>query len=210
VLLGGADVTGESPAELMRRGVALIPSDRYRRGLIGQLSVAENLICDRIDQPPFGTRLRLRRNVILERSNELIKRFAIPVSGSRQLAGTLSGGTAQRVVLARALSRELRLLIAAQPTRGLDVGAMESVWDQLESARREGLAVLLISTDLDEVLALADRCLVLYGGRVVAQWPRAQLDREAIGLAMGGAVARPGSDERATAAPLKPVTGEAG
>jgi general nucleoside transport system ATP-binding protein len=209
VLLDGVDVTDETPAGLLARGVGLIPSDRYRRGLVGQLTVAENLLCDRIDKAPVGSRLRLRRKAILARGADLIERYSIPASGPAQLAGTLSGGTAQRVVLARTLSRELRLLIAAQPTRGLDVGAMESVWEQLEAARRRGLAVLLISTDLDEVLALADRCLVVYGGRVIAQWPRAQLNRDAIGLAMGGAQAG-GRGGDGTDAGLEAVTGGAG
>ena len=206
VLLDGVDVTDEAPAGLLARGVGLIPSDRYRRGLVGQLTVAENLLCDRIDKAPVGSRLRLRRKAILARGADLIERYSIPASGPAQLAGTLSGGTAQRVVLARTLSRELRLLIAAQPTRGLDVGAMESVWEQLEAARRRGLAVLLISTDLDEVLALADRCLVVYGGRVIAQWARAQLNRDAIGLAMGGAQAG-GRGGDGTDAGLEAVTG---
>ena len=209
VLLEGVDVTGEAPTGLLARGVGLIPSDRYRRGLVGQMTVAENLLCDRVDKAPVGSRLRLRRKAILARGADLIERYSIPASGPTQLAGTLSGGTAQRVVLARTLSRELRLLIAAQPTRGLDVGAMESVWEQLEAARRRGLAVLLISTDLDEVLALADRCLVLYGGRVIAQWPRARLNRDAIGLAMGGAPAGGGGGE-GTDAGLEAVTEGAG
>ncbi len=208
VLLNGVDVTDEAPAGLLARGVGLIPSDRYRRGLVGQMTVAENLLCDRVDKAPVGSHLRLRRKAILEEGAELIERYSIPSSGPTQLAGTLSGGTAQRVVLARTLSRELRLLIAAQPTRGLDVGAMESVWDQLEAARRRGLAVLLISTDLDEVMALADRCLVLYGGRVIAQWPRAQLNRDAIGLAMGGAPAGAGGGEGSDSG-LEAVTGGA-
>jgi simple sugar transport system ATP-binding protein len=119
-----------------------------------------------------------------------------------QPAATLSGGNAQKLVLARALSRDLRCLIAAQPTRGLDVGAVEFVWEQLDTARLAGIAVLLVSTDLDEVLALADRCLVMYGGHVVAEWSRAQLDRGRIGLAMGGVKpesAEPGSRSSATA-----------
>ena len=186
VALGGEDVTGAEPAELMRRGLGLVPSDRYRRGLIRDLTVAENLALDRLGVPPFGSELRLDRTAIVKHAKELIERFSIQVSGPSQLAGTLSGGNAQRVVLARTLSRELRCLIAAQPTRGLDVGAIEFVWEQLAAARDAGVAILLISTDLDEVTNMADRCCVLYRGRLVAEWPRAELDRDKVGLAMGG------------------------
>jgi ABC-type uncharacterized transport system ATPase subunit len=187
VILDGRDVTRCEPAERMRLGMSLVPSDRYRRGLVRELSVAENLALDRLGRPPFGTKLRLDRHAIAKHAAELIERFSIRVSGPEQLAGTLSGGNAQRLVLARALSRELRCLIAAQPTRGLDVGAIEFVWEQLAAARDAGVAILLISTDLDEVMSMADRCCVLYRGAVVADWPRERLDREKVGLAMGGA-----------------------
>ena len=187
VTLDSRDVTHAEPAERMRLGLGLVPSDRYRRGLIRELSVAENLAFDRLAQAPFGTELRLDRKAITEHADELIERFSIRVSGPHQLAGTLSGGNAQRVVLARTLSRELRCLVAAQPTRGLDVGAIEFVWEQLAAARDRGVAILLISTDLDEVMSMADRCCVIYRGRLVAHWPREEFDRERVGLAMGGA-----------------------
>jgi general nucleoside transport system ATP-binding protein len=187
VRLDGRDITGMQPAERMRLGLGLVPSDRYRRGVIRELTVAENLVLDRLAQGQFGTELHLNRAAVAEQAAELIDRFSIRVSGPDQLAGTLSGGNAQRLVLARALSRELRCLIAAQPTRGLDVGAIEFVWEQLAAARERGVAILLISTDLDEVTNMADRCCVIYRGRLVADWPRAELDREKLGLAMGGA-----------------------
>ena len=187
VLLAGQDVAALTPGERLDRGLGIVPSDRYRRGLIDALSVAENLVLDRIGEEPFGKRT-VRRKAIWTYGLELIARFSIRVSGPGQSAGTLSGGNAQRVVLARTMSRELRCLIAAQPTRGLDVGSTEFVWSQLDSARKAGVAILLISTDLDEVLAIADRCLVLYQGRLIASWQRAELGRERIGLAMGGVV----------------------
>lgn len=186
VLLDGQDVTTVSPHERLERGLGIVPSDRYRRGLIRALSVADNLVLDRIGKEPFGVRT-VRRKAIWTHALELIKRFSIRVSSPGQPAGTLSGGNAQRVVLARTMSRDLRCLIAAQPTRGLDVGSTEFVWAQLDAARKAGVAILLISTDLDEVLAVSDRCFVMYRGKLVAGWPRAELDRERIGLAMGGA-----------------------
>ncbi|MBA3262799.1 MAG: ABC transporter ATP-binding protein [Thermoleophilaceae bacterium] len=203
VTLDGRDVTRCEPAERMRLGMGLVPSDRYRRGLIRELSVAENLALDRLGRPPFGTELRLDRQAIAKHAADLIERFSIQVSGPEQLAGTLSGGNAQRLVLARTLSRELRCLVAAQPTRGLDVGAIEFVWEQLAAARDCGVAILLISTDLDEVMSMADRCCVMYRGGLVADWSRERLDREKVGLAMGGA--SNGGPPRAAAAAEGPV-----
>jgi ABC-type uncharacterized transport system ATPase subunit len=186
--LDGADVVSASPMQRLRRGMGLVPSDRYRRGVIRSLSVAENLVYDRLDTRPFGTRFAIRRHAILERAAELILRFSIKVSRPTEHVGGLSGGNAQRVVLARSLSRDLRMLVAAQPTRGLDVGAIEFVWEQLRALRDRGVGILLISTDLDEVLALADRCYVIYKGRLVTHLRGGELDRERVGLAMGGAL----------------------
>jgi simple sugar transport system ATP-binding protein len=199
VLLDGEDVTSAKPAALMARGVGYVPSDRYRRGLVPMLSIADNLVLDRIDRPPFRGRFSIRRRQILETARVLIERFGIRPTSPRERAGTLSGGNAQRVVLARALRSELRVLLAAQPTRGLDVGAIGFVWDRLRDERADGVAVLLISTDLDEVFALADRCYVMYRGRLVGPWTRDAFDREEFGLAMGGASDTSGG--RGTAAP---------
>jgi ABC-type uncharacterized transport system ATPase subunit len=187
VTLEGRDLTRAEPDERLRAGLALVPSDRYRRGVIRELTVAENLVLDRIGDPPFATRAGIDRKAVVDHAAGLIDRYSIHVFGPEQLAGTLSGGNAQRVVLARTLSRDLRCLVAAQPTRGLDVGAIEFVWEQLTAARDRGVAILLISTDLDEVMSLADRCSVIYRGRFVASWSRDELDHEQLGLAMGGA-----------------------
>ena len=192
VRFSGDDMTGAQPRRVLERGVGYIPSDRYRHGLVRELSVAENLVLDRIDRPPFGSPLRLRSKAITARGAELIDRFSIAVRSAAERAGTLSGGNAQRAVLARAMSEELRLCLAAQPTRGLDVGAIEFVWQQLREQRRKGVAVLLISTDLDEVMALSDRCYVMYRGRLT----ETPLDRDRIGLAMGGVAAESGAGVR--------------
>ena len=187
IALDGRDISRAGPGERLRGGLGLVPSDRYRRGLIRDLSVADNLVLDCIDRPPFGSRLRVSRRAIRERAHGLVERYSIRVSDPTQFARTLSGGNAQRVVLARVLTGELRCLIAAQPTRGLDVGAIEFVWEQLAAARDAGTAIVLISTELDEVIGVADRCAVLYRGRLVAEWAGHELDRERLGLAMGGA-----------------------
>ena len=186
IRLGQADVTGATPRQLLDAGVGLIPSDRYRRGLIRGLSVAENLVYDRIDKAPYGRRLWIDPRAVAARGADLVGRFSIAVRTPSIPASTLSGGNAQKVVLARALGTDLQLLIAAQPTRGLDVGAIEFVWNQISEQRDSGVAVLLITTDLNEVIALSDRCFVIYRGRLV----ETPLDREAIGLAMGGAGSR--------------------
>lgn len=186
VSLDGRVITGLSAADRLEAGIGIVPSDRYRRGLVRALSVADNLVLDRIGQPPYGNRLWISRRAVAANAGEQVERFSIRVARADQPVGMLSGGNAQRVVIARALSRPLRLLIAAQPSRGLDVGAMEFVWGELDAARENGVAILLISTDLDEVFALADRCVVMYRGRIVAGWSRAEFDREQIGLAMGG------------------------
>ena len=183
IKLDGADVTGAAPRKLLDSGVGFIPSDRYRRGLVRGLSVAENLVCDRIDRPPYGQRFRIHPAAIAARGAELVDQFQIAARSPAADAATLSGGNAQKVVLARALRADLRLLIAAQPTRGLDVGAIEMVWDHLRAQRDAGVAILLITTDLTEVMALSDRCFVIYRGRLT----ETPLDREAIGMAMGGA-----------------------
>ena len=186
IRLGQADVTDMAPRQLLDAGVGMIPSDRYRHGLIRGLSVAENLVYDRIDRAPYGRRLRIDPRAVAARGADLVARFSIAVQSPSTEASTLSGGNAQKVVLARALGTDLRLLIAAQPTRGLDVGAIEFVWNQIREQRDAGVAVLLITTDLNEVTALSDRCLVIYRGRLV----ETPLEREAIGLAMGGAGSR--------------------
>ena len=186
IRLGQADVTDATPRQLLDAGVGIIPSDRYRRGLIRGLSVAENLVYDRIDRAPYGRRLWIDPRAVAARGADLVRRFSIAVRSPSAAASTLSGGNAQKVVLARALGTDLHLLIAAQPTRGLDVGAIEFVWNQIRDQRDAGVAVLLITTDLNEVTALSDRCFVIYRGRLV----ETPLDREAIGMAMGGAGSR--------------------
>ncbi len=186
IRLGSTDVTGATPRQLLDAGVGMIPADRYRRGLIRGLSVAENLVYDRIDKAPYGRRLWIDPKAVAARGADLVSRFSIAVRTPSTSASTLSGGNAQKVVLARALGTDLQLLIAAQPTRGLDVGAIEFVWNQISEQRDSGVAVLLITTDLNEVTALSDRCFVIYRGQLV----ETPLDREAIGLAMGGAGSR--------------------
>lgn len=186
VEIKGTDVTTWDVCDRLKLGFGIVPSDRYRRGVISALSVADNLVYDCVDREPYGGPWSLRTGAIRDNATRMIERYSIRVSGGDQLVGTLSGGNAQRVVLARTLEHDLDCLLAAQPTRGLDVGAIQFTWEQLEAARSDGIGILLISTDLDEVMSLADRCSVLYRGEIVAGFTRSELDRDAIGLAMGG------------------------
>jgi simple sugar transport system ATP-binding protein len=152
-----------------------------------QLSIAENLVLDRPDEVArFGI---LSRQRMRARARALMDDFGIAAPSVDLPVGALSGGNQQRVVLARELSRTPAALVVAQPTQGLDVGAMEYIWSRLRAAAAAGTAVLLISTDLDEIMAISDRICVIYRGRISGEMSRAEVDHERLGLLMGGAAA---------------------
>ncbi|HWN83394.1 MAG TPA: ATP-binding cassette domain-containing protein, partial [Candidatus Udaeobacter sp.] len=159
-----------------------IPEDRHA-SLIGDLSVAYNLVLEHLDDFRRGGRIDERR--VHEHARDLIDRFDIRAQPNDPVA-TLSGGNIQKVLLARVLSRDPRLLVVSQPTRGLDVGATDYVRSQLLARRAEGAAIVLVSEDLDELLALADRLVVLYEGRVVGAMPTTDADPEQLGMLMAG------------------------
>ena len=174
------------PGAMAAAGVAVIPADRHESGCVLDMSVAENLT---LVSPP---RSRLGRAIIdrtrrQERAEQLIEQFGIHTSGPDAPMWSLSGGNQQRVVLARELSGDPAVLVAAQPTRGLDVGAIEYVSERLREAARHGVGVLLISTELEEVLDLADRIVVIFRGRIIGEMDRANVDVERLGLLMSGA-----------------------
>ena len=179
VLVCGQPVHG-SPRAAGAAGLAHIPSDRYRMGMLKDFSVAENLVLQRIGDPPFARRGWLDKAAIHNNATELVKDYDVRTPSAETLAGGLSGGNAQKMVLARELARSPRVLLAAQPTRGLDVSAIEFVHRKLIEQRDAGLAVLLISTELDEILALSDRIAVMYEGQIVGL-----LDAEAADVAAG-------------------------
>lgn len=182
VAVDGADVTGASPAQVVGAGVGRIPEDRHA-AVVGELSVAQNLALERLSDFRRGAGLDGRR--LREHADALIDRFTIKARPD-DAAGTLSGGNLQKVVLARVLSREPKLLVVSQPTRGLDVAATEYVRQQILEQRERGAAVLLVSEDLDELLLLADRLLVLYEGRIVGEVTAAAARPEQLGLLMAG------------------------
>jgi simple sugar transport system ATP-binding protein len=173
--------------------VAHLPEDRLAAGVIAGFDVAENLILGREAEPPFARGLSLDAAAIRRFAAERVAAFDIRPPDPQAPMQSLSGGNQQKVVFARVTEGEPRLLLAAQPTRGVDVGAAEALHGALLDARDRGAAVLLVSADLGEVLRLADRVLVLFAGRVAAEFARGEADEEAVGLAMTrGAVAGAG------------------
>jgi simple sugar transport system ATP-binding protein len=174
------------PEHAVLNGVAYIPEDRMDTGVSPSLSIAENLVLKSHRRPPISTRGVLRHDRILSNARELIKRFAISAPGPETPARLLSGGNVQKVVLARELSSSPEVIVAANPTRGLDVGATEAVRGLLLKAAGDGVGILLISEDLDEILLLADRIAVIYEGRIVGVVPRSTADVQHLGLMMAG------------------------
>jgi simple sugar transport system ATP-binding protein len=166
--------------------IGIVPADR-QSGCVLELSIAENLVLDRPED--VMRRGIISRRLMRDRARQLVEEFDIVTPSVDVPVGVLSGGNQQRVVLARELSRRPAVLVSSQPTQGLDVGAMEDVWTRLRSAARDGVGILLISTDLDEILALSDRVAVISRGRIVGEMPRGQVDHEKLGRLMGGMVA---------------------
>ena len=186
VVDGTAVPTGVAGA-MARAGVAVVPEDRHDSGCVLEMSVAENLFL--ADPQRVTRRGLLDRNLLRDRARSLIDEFEISCTGPEAPFWSLSGGNQQRVVLARELSHDPKVLVAAQPTRGLDVGAIEYMSDRLRRARAAGVAVLLISSELEEVLDLADRIVVISQGRIVGEMDRADVDLDRLGMLMGGVAA---------------------
>ncbi len=186
IWLEGEEITALSPAERTLRGMAYIPEERMRDGVIREFSVAENLLLKDHPRPPFARSTFLRLKEIARHADALIDRYQIKTPSRETPVRSLSGGNIQKVVLARELSATPRFILAAQPTRGLDIGATEYVRSQLLAQRQAGVAILLISEDLDEILALADRIAVMYEGQIMDILPRAQATPEKLGLLMAG------------------------
>jgi simple sugar transport system ATP-binding protein len=185
ISIGGDPIADLSTDEILGLGVGYVPEDRLHDGLVGGFSVAENLVLDMHDGPPFARRGVLDLKVIRENAEHRVGEFDIRPTDPAAAAGTLSGGNQQKVVLARELSRPLRLLVVAQPTLGLDVGSMEFVHRRIVQERDRGAAVVVVSTELDEVLGLADRIAVMFHGRIAGEVPPGT-PAEEIGLLMAG------------------------
>ncbi len=186
--LDGHELLGRSTRYILERGIGFVPEDRELDGLVGSFSLANNFVLDVIDREPWSKRGILDLKAIEENGSVLVKQFDVRAGSARSPADSLSGGNKQKVVLAREMSRPLRALVASQPTRGLDVGSIEFVHQRIVRARDEGTAVIIVSSELDEVYALADRIAVMYRGRVVAVVPPST-PRDQLGLLMAGASA---------------------
>ncbi|MEY4656942.1 MAG: hypothetical protein RL073_1169 [Actinomycetota bacterium] len=186
IALDGKDLTHSNPRERHQMGMAHIPEDRQRQGLVGGLSVAENLVLTRYHDDQFSHGVIVDWDAANAKAETLITEYDIRTPNKETGVGTLSGGNQQKVIVARELSRDLRLTIAAQPTRGVDVGSIEYIHSRIVKERDAGTAVLIVSTELEEVMALSDRLLVMYRGKVVAELDPKKVTPMEVGLYMAG------------------------
>ena len=186
IALDGKDLTHSDPRERHQMGMAHIPEDRQRQGLVGGLSVAENLVLTRYHDDQFSHGVLVDWDAANAIAETLITEYDIRTPNKETGVGTLSGGNQQKVIVARELSRDLRLTIAAQPTRGVDVGSIEYIHSRIVKERDAGTAVLIVSTELEEVMALSDRLLVMYRGKVVAELDPKKVTPMEVGLYMAG------------------------
>jgi simple sugar transport system ATP-binding protein len=194
ILLAGSEIGGRPVAEIRNEGVAYIPEDRHDQGLVLDMTLWENAVLGRHDDPPFATALGfLVIQKIKDLASRLVKRFDVRTRSINVTASTLSGGNQQKLILARELDTDPKLLIASQPTRGLDVGAIEFVWRRILDQKEAGRAVLLISAELDEIYALSDRIVTLYEGRITGEYgPDAPPEDLGVGM-LGGRAAKEAS-----------------
>ncbi|KQZ08764.1 heme ABC transporter ATP-binding protein [Agromyces sp. Root1464] len=185
IKLDGVELTTSNVRKILDAGVGFIPEDRNEDGLVGEFSIAENLMLDRSNGAPFVKAGNVQRGFLAEFARDRVKEFDVRTQGIDEKVGRLSGGNQQKVVLARELSRDLSLFVAAQPTRGVDVGSIEFIHKRIVATRDSGVPVVVVSTELDEVAALADRIMVMYRGRIVGIVP-GDTPRDVLGLMMAG------------------------
>ena len=183
--LDGIELSSASVRRILDSGVGFVPEDRTEDGLVGEFTIAENLMLDRSGGAPFVRAGNIQRGALDDFAREKVKEFDVRTQGIDSKVRQLSGGNQQKVVLARELSRDLRLLVAAQPTRGVDVGSIEFIHKRIVETRDAGVPVVVVSTELDEVVALADRIMVMYRGRIVGIVP-GDTPRDVLGLMMAG------------------------
>jgi simple sugar transport system ATP-binding protein len=227
VVLDGADLSQATTRDRLRAGIGYIPEDRQEDGLVTDFSVADNLVLDIYDRPPFASGIALNLDAIRESAIRRVADYDVRTTSIMTRVGTLSGGNQQKVIVAREMSRDVKLMLASQPTRGLDVGSIEFVHSQIVAQRDRGLAVVIVSSELDEIYALSDRIAVMYEGKIVGFCPPDTPEHE-LGLMMAGvgaggadgadsgqpgapgqptAADQPGTDQRASLA-AEPAAGE--
>ena len=187
MVLDGKDLTNQTPRVLTATGMAHIPEDRQRHGLVLGYTVADNMVLCDYYKPPFGVNGIIQQKALDENARRLIKEFDVRTPSPYVAAAKLSGGNQQKVIVARELSRPVKLVLANQPTRGLDVGSIEYIHKEIVAMRDRGVAVLLISAELDEIMSLSDRIAVLYHGEIVATVDAGRVTKEQLGLWMAGA-----------------------
>ena len=186
VHLDAKDITHETPRERLRGGIAYIPEDRREDGIVADFTVADNLVLDTYDRPPIARGIAMDLPAIRQNASKLVAEFDVRTSSIEAPVGTLSGGNQQKVILAREVGRQVRLLLANQPTRGLDVGSIEFVHRRIVEERDQGVAVVIVSSELDEIYALADRIAVMYEGRITG-FRSPDVPVTELGLLMAGA-----------------------
>jgi general nucleoside transport system ATP-binding protein len=189
ISIGGVSVVGASPRHVSDLGVAHIPEDRNRDGLVSQMTVKENYILDAYHQEPYSRRMVLDAKAIQERAENGVRDFDIRTPSIETITGSLSGGNQQKVIVAREFSFPVKLVVAAQPTRGLDVGSIEYIHRRIVEQRDAGAAILMVSTELEEVLAVGDRVAVMFAGEIVGVVEGEKQTFENVGMLMGGHVA---------------------
>jgi ABC-type uncharacterized transport system ATPase subunit len=188
-----------SPRAILERGVAHIPEDRQKHGLILSFPIYDNMVLCTYYEPPFAHGISLQENTIYKNAETLVEQFDVRTPSIFVNASSLSGGNQQKVIVAREFSRPIELLIASQPTRGLDVGSIEYIHNRIIEKRDEETGVLLVSSELDEILALSDRIAVMYHGQIMDIIPAENASKEYLGLLMAGIQ----PSEAASAAPAK-------
>ena len=186
IRINGTDTTSFSPREITEVGSAHVPEDRQRDGLVLSFSVADNLVLNTYYQPPFSKGMNLQQGEIEQAAVERVEAFDVRTPSIFVPVSNLSGGNQQKVIVAREFSRPIKLLIASQPTRGLDVGSIEYIHAQIMKKRNDGTAVVLVSPELDEVMSLSDRIAVMFAGKLIAIMPAEEATREKLGLLMAG------------------------
>ncbi|MEP7199017.1 MAG: ATP-binding cassette domain-containing protein, partial [Chloroflexota bacterium] len=186
ITLMGQDITHATPRQVIEAGVSHIPEDRHKHGLVLTYPIADNLVLSTYYLAPYAHGLELNEAAIVQNANALIQKYDVRTPSALTHARSLSGGNQQKVIVARELSRVTQLIIAAQPTRGLDVGSIEFIHKQLIAARDFGVAVLLISAELDEIMSLSDRIAVMYKGEILDIVDVKDATRERLGLLMAG------------------------
>ncbi len=204
--LSGRDIHKSTPRQIIEQGVAHVPEDRQKHGLVLSFPLLDNMVLCTYYQPPFAKGVNMQEKIIIQNGVELVKQFDVRTPSVFVAASTLSGGNQQKVIVAREFSRPIKLLIASQPTRGLDVGSIEYIHGRIIEKRDEGTAVLVVSSELDEIIALSDRIAVMYRGRIVDILP-AGATKEHLGLLMAGVKPEdiPESAKKKSAGPVEKV-----